>query len=142
MSLNRPRVRNALSKQLLGELHDVVEGLHREGGKGTTRALIIASEVDNAFCAGADLKERVGMSKEEYDHYRHPRWIYVLIYLGTELPSSWESFAEHLLAFHNFPSRQFQPFQATPSEVASNWLCARTFESSAQQRPLHCQKQD
>lgn len=65
VSLNRPQARNALSKQLLGELSDVVEGLHREGGKGTTRALILASEVDNAFCAGADLKERVGMSKEE-----------------------------------------------------------------------------
>jgi methylglutaconyl-CoA hydratase len=65
LSLNRPQARNALSRQLLGELSDVVEGLHREGGKGTTRALILASEVDNAFCAGADLKERVGMSQEE-----------------------------------------------------------------------------
>jgi enoyl-CoA hydratase/carnithine racemase len=34
----------------------VVEGLHREGGKGSTRALILASETDNSFCAGADLK--------------------------------------------------------------------------------------
>lgn len=65
VSLNRPQARNALSQQLLGELSDVVEGLHREGGKGTTRALILASEVDNAFCAGADLKERKGMSQDE-----------------------------------------------------------------------------
>ena len=65
VSLNRPQARNALSQQMLGELSDVVEGLHREGGKGTTRALILASEVENAFCAGADLKERKGMSQEE-----------------------------------------------------------------------------
>ena len=65
LSLNRPQARNALSKQMLGELNGVIEGLHREAGKGGTRALIIASESDNAFCAGADLKERVGMSQDE-----------------------------------------------------------------------------
>ncbi len=34
-------------------------------GKGT-RVLVVASEVDEAFCAGADLKERRGMGGEEY----------------------------------------------------------------------------
>ena len=29
------------------------------------RVLTLASEVDECFCAGADLKERKGMSKEE-----------------------------------------------------------------------------
>ena len=33
--------------------------------RGPTRALIIASEVDSCFCAGADLKERRGMTDEE-----------------------------------------------------------------------------
>lgn len=28
--------------------------------------LVIASEVDESFCAGADLKERKGMEMEEY----------------------------------------------------------------------------
>lgn len=69
VSLNRPAARNALSRQLLGELSDVVEGLHREGGKGSTRALIVASESDAAFCAGADLKERLTMTPEEYSNY-------------------------------------------------------------------------
>lgn len=36
-----------------------------DGGKGLTRCLVIASELDNAFCSGADLKERRGMSREE-----------------------------------------------------------------------------
>lgn len=66
VSLNRPAARNAISKQLLGELSGVVDGLHREGGKGSTRALILTSETDNSFCAGADLKERVSMSPAEY----------------------------------------------------------------------------
>jgi methylglutaconyl-CoA hydratase len=34
--------------------------------KGPTRALIVASEVDSCFCAGADLKERAGMTGDEY----------------------------------------------------------------------------
>jgi methylglutaconyl-CoA hydratase len=67
LSLDRPKARNAISTQLLSELNGVVEGLHKEGGQGSTRALILSSECDNAFCAGADLKERLGMSSEEYD---------------------------------------------------------------------------
>ena len=88
LSLNRPQARNALSRQLLGELSDVVEGLHREGGKGTTRALILASEVDNAFCAGADLKERVGMSQDEYYNTPSPQSHLPLIHETSESPSS------------------------------------------------------
>lgn len=33
--------------------------------KGPTRAVVICSEVESVFCAGADLKERAGMSREE-----------------------------------------------------------------------------
>lgn len=66
LSLNRPKSRNAISKQLLGELNRVVEQLHSEGAKSSTRALILASESDDAFCAGADLKERLTFSEEEY----------------------------------------------------------------------------
>ncbi|KAF2482113.1 ClpP/crotonase-like domain-containing protein [Neohortaea acidophila] len=65
VSLNRPKARNAISQQLLSELSGVVEGLQREGGKGSTRALILTSESDAAFCAGADLKERLSMSPAE-----------------------------------------------------------------------------
>lgn len=65
LSLDRPKARNAISQQLLSELNGVVEGLHKEKGEGSTRALILTSECDNAFCAGADLKERLGMSPDE-----------------------------------------------------------------------------
>ncbi|KAL9095508.1 MAG: hypothetical protein Q9165_002379, partial [Trypethelium subeluteriae] len=65
LSLNRPEARNAISQQLLTELRREVDSIHAEGdGLGPTRALILASEADASFCAGADLKERKGMSQE------------------------------------------------------------------------------
>lgn len=63
--LDRPDARNALSRQLLTDLRRHVDEIKAEGGTGGTRALIVASNVDKAFCAGADLKERRGMSQQE-----------------------------------------------------------------------------
>ncbi|KAI1198876.1 putative enoyl-CoA hydratase/isomerase family protein [Nemania serpens] len=61
--LQRPKARNAISWQMLHELSWEIEDIHSE--KGETRALIIASGVDDVFCAGADLKERKAMSPSE-----------------------------------------------------------------------------
>ena len=66
LSLNRPAARNAISRQLLAELNHQVNSIHNEGEKGSTRALILASDVDTSFCAGADLKERATFTQEEY----------------------------------------------------------------------------
>lgn len=75
LSLNNPKSRNAISRQLLSELRteiDVVKDqVDNEEARGEvvgegTRVLILASEVDEAFCAGADLKERKEMSHIEY----------------------------------------------------------------------------
>jgi methylglutaconyl-CoA hydratase len=86
LSLNRPSARNAISTRLLNELRDHVNSISSEYGpdgseilpeaiyggaagvdeKAPTRALVITSEVDTCFCAGADLKERAGFSPEEY----------------------------------------------------------------------------
>ncbi|RAK84683.1 ClpP/crotonase [Aspergillus costaricaensis CBS 115574] len=63
--LNRPKARNAISRDLLDGLARNVKSIAAEGGSGPTRALVIGSNVDSAFCAGADLKERAGMSREE-----------------------------------------------------------------------------
>ncbi|KXT03809.1 hypothetical protein AC578_717 [Pseudocercospora eumusae] len=65
VSLNRLKARNAISRQLLSELRGIVDQVHAEGGKGSTRALILASESDDAFCAGADLKERLTFTEED-----------------------------------------------------------------------------
>lgn len=65
ISLNRPQARNAISRQLLTELAREIQAIASEGPAGPTRALILASETDGSFCAGADLKERVGFTEEE-----------------------------------------------------------------------------
>ncbi len=42
-----------------------VDTIKAEGGLGATRALVIASEIDQAFCSGADLKERKTFTQDE-----------------------------------------------------------------------------
>jgi len=51
--LNRPRVLNALSRQLMDELNDAVADVARSNA----RTLILAGRGERAFCAGADIKE-------------------------------------------------------------------------------------
>jgi methylglutaconyl-CoA hydratase len=63
--LNRPEARNALSRQLVSDLGKQIDAVNAEGGLGATRALIIASEIDQAFCSGADLKERKTFTQDE-----------------------------------------------------------------------------
>jgi methylglutaconyl-CoA hydratase len=63
--LDRPEARNALSRKLVSELTRHVDEIQAEGGGGKTRALIIASNIDQAFCSGADLKERKTFTEEE-----------------------------------------------------------------------------
>jgi methylglutaconyl-CoA hydratase len=63
--LDRPEARNALSRKLVSELTRHVDEIQAEGGAGKTRALIIASNIDQAFCSGADLKERKTFTEEE-----------------------------------------------------------------------------
>ncbi|KAF2121799.1 ClpP/crotonase-like domain-containing protein [Lophiotrema nucula] len=65
LSLNRPSARNAISRQLLAELNHHITSIHAEGETGSTRALILASDVDSSFCAGADLKERATFTQED-----------------------------------------------------------------------------
>ncbi|UNI17460.1 Methylglutaconyl-CoA hydratase [Purpureocillium takamizusanense] len=81
LELNRPSARNAISKALLASLRAEVDDIHAQydaasgrelkhgGGDaqqlGPTRALVLASAVDNCFCAGADLKERRGFTPQE-----------------------------------------------------------------------------
>ena len=69
ISLDSPHNRNAISTLLLAELREQIQKLKgHDGRRGGTRVLILASEIDEAFCAGADLKERAQMSKREYVH--------------------------------------------------------------------------
>jgi len=69
ISLNRPSARNAISRGLLSSLTDEIESIHSEPPTGPTRAVILASESDACFCAGADLKERLGFSQRETEEF-------------------------------------------------------------------------
>jgi enoyl-CoA hydratase/carnithine racemase len=62
LTLDRPEVMNALSFQTLQELsaHVALLAADRE-----TRVVMITGAGDRAFCAGADLKERVGFTEEQ-----------------------------------------------------------------------------
>lgn len=60
IKLNRPEKRNAISKQLLSELEDCLTELQSSGAR-----VLILTGVGESFCAGADLKERMGMTEPE-----------------------------------------------------------------------------
>jgi methylglutaconyl-CoA hydratase len=65
LSLNRPAARNAISRELLTSLRHEIDTLHAEPSDGPTRAVILASAVDTAYCAGADLKERATFTQDD-----------------------------------------------------------------------------
>ncbi|KAF7714383.1 Uncharacterized protein PECH_008748 [Penicillium ucsense] len=67
--LDRPKARNAISRQLLETLSKQVDSIAAENGNGPTRALVVASNVDASFCAGADLKERAKMTPAEVEQF-------------------------------------------------------------------------
>src|SRR5688500_623761 len=59
--LNRPQVLNALNTQMGKEQHDLWTRLTAE--PGALRCAVLTGAGDRAFCAGADLKERDGMTE-------------------------------------------------------------------------------
>lgn len=57
LTLNRPEALNALNAQTIGEISDAIDAAaHMD-----VRALIITGAGEKAFCAGADVKEMVGI---------------------------------------------------------------------------------
>jgi enoyl-CoA hydratase/carnithine racemase len=60
LTLDRPERRNALSRALVAHLSELVDELD---GDASVRVVIVTGAGDKAFCAGADLKERQGMSE-------------------------------------------------------------------------------
>ena len=62
VTLNRPAAGNSLSSQMARELLD----LWRAGDTRSQRAIVLTGAGDRIFCAGADLKERDGMSDAQW----------------------------------------------------------------------------
>lgn len=59
ITLNRLEAANALSLQMLYELHEAIYDIKFDR---QIRCVIVTGAGDKAFCAGADLKERAGMN--------------------------------------------------------------------------------
>lgn len=66
LTLNRPEVMNALNFELLGSLREEIERIRFETD---VRVLILTGAGERAFCAGADLKERAGLSETRVREY-------------------------------------------------------------------------
>jgi enoyl-CoA hydratase len=63
-TLDRPTAANAMSTQLGTEIMTLFEALNLDAGD--TRCVVLTGAGDRAFCAGADLKERKGMTDEAW----------------------------------------------------------------------------
>ncbi|HET9627846.1 MAG TPA: enoyl-CoA hydratase-related protein [Kofleriaceae bacterium] len=64
--LNRPDVRNALSRDVNVRLQEIAESFEQ---RDDVHAVVITGTGDKAFCAGADLKERKGVPAAETGPY-------------------------------------------------------------------------
>lgn len=62
ITLNRPEAMNAMSLNVLDQLNASLDEI---SNNKAIRAIIITAAGNRAFCAGADLKERKGMSNED-----------------------------------------------------------------------------
>lgn len=66
LTLNRPEAMNACNRELLAELRQALDDLRFDS---EVRALIVTGAGEKAFCAGADLKERAGMTPVEVKRF-------------------------------------------------------------------------
>lgn len=62
VTLNRPEAANAFSRQMLYDFQDALSDLKSDAN---VRVVILTGSGEKAFCAGADLKERRGMTNSE-----------------------------------------------------------------------------
>src|ERR1051325_4874367 len=66
VTLNRPDARNALSRDMNVELQELTAALE---DRDDVQAIVVTGAGDKVFCAGADLKERRGVSAAETGPY-------------------------------------------------------------------------
>src|ERR1700690_1110989 len=84
VTLNRPDVANAMNSQCGTDIMTLFEGLNLDGGD--TRCVVLTGAGERAFCAGADLKERKGMTDEAWtrQHLIYERMVRAM--LGCPIP--------------------------------------------------------
>jgi len=64
ITLNRPEVSNAFNTKMAQEIIELTEGIALD--RKDIRVIVLTGAGEKAFCAGGDLKERNGMSVEEW----------------------------------------------------------------------------
>lgn len=67
LTLSRVDKLNALSRELIGDLTSAAREAARRAARGDVRAVIVESATPKAFCAGADLAERLAMDETEVE---------------------------------------------------------------------------
>jgi len=79
VTLNRPQVGNALNTQMGRDLLDLWNRLTEDAG--LARCVVLTGAGERIFCAGGDLKERNGMSRESWQrqHELFERMYWTLI---------------------------------------------------------------
>ena len=79
LTLNRPDSANAFNTRMARELLRFYEDIALD--PGDTRCVVMTGAGDRAFCAGADLKERDGMSRHEWSlqHLVYERMIRAIL---------------------------------------------------------------
>lgn len=82
VTLNRPTAANAINTQMGRDLYELWMRLTEDAGQ--IRCIVLTGCGDKVFCAGGDLKERHGMSKEQWvrQHELFERMYWAL----TDLP--------------------------------------------------------
>ncbi len=68
ITLNRPEAMNSVSTAMAGELTRACAEIAAEPG---VRVVVLSAAGERAFCAGADLKERAGMTDADILRQRH-----------------------------------------------------------------------
>lgn len=63
LTFNRPKALNAMTTQMSLE---IIDALHKLQKREDIRVLVITGSGDKSFCVGADLKERNGMTKKQW----------------------------------------------------------------------------
>jgi enoyl-CoA hydratase len=65
VTLNRPHVHNAMNTEMGIRLNQVLDDLSE---RAEVRVVVLTGAGEKAFCAGGDLKQRMGMTREQWVH--------------------------------------------------------------------------
>jgi len=83
VTLNRPEAANALNTQMGRDFLDLWTRLTEDAGE--VRCVVLTGAGDRVFCAGGDLKERHGMTREQWvrqhEIFERQYWALVDLYL-------------------------------------------------------------